>query len=268
MKKIFLSLCSLAVALVLPSCLQNETTIHLNKDGSGTIVEQTTLGGQMMAMIEQMGALGGEDAKGKDPIAEMFSEDKAKARAAKMGEGVTFVKSEPVTVGANKGARVTYKFADINKVTVSPGDGMKDMSPGGDEAPAGDDEKPIVFNYADGVLTINMPEPKKPAADKKEAPEEEENPQMEAMMKQMLGDMKMSFKIVADSGISETDATNHEGNTITLMEMEMGRLLDKPDVMKKLKAMNDEGPEAAMELLKGVEGVKMETKQKVTVKLK
>ncbi len=256
------------MALVLPSCLQSETTIHLNKDGSGTIVEQTTLGGQMMAMIEQMGALGGEDAKGKDPIAEMFSEEKAKARAAKLGEGVTFVKSEPVTVGANKGARATYKFADISKITVSPGDGMKDMSPGGDQAPAGDDEKPVTFKFSDGVLTIIMPEPKKPDGDKKEAPEEEENPQMEAMMKQMLGDMKMSFKIVADSGIAETDATNHEGNTITLMEMEMGKLLDNPEVMKKLKTANQESPEAAMALFKGVEGVKMETKQKVTVKLK
>ena len=42
-------------ALALPSCLQQATTIHLNKDGSGTLVEETTLGAQASAMLEQMG---------------------------------------------------------------------------------------------------------------------------------------------------------------------------------------------------------------------
>ncbi len=92
MKRLFLASASALIALVLPGCLQSETTIHLNKDGSGTLVEQTTLGAQMMAMLDQMAAIGGDE--GKDPMAEMFSAEKAKAKAATLGDGVTFEKVE------------------------------------------------------------------------------------------------------------------------------------------------------------------------------
>lgn len=271
MKRIILAATSTLVAILLPGCLQSETTVTLQKDGSGTIVEQTTLGGQMLGMLEQFAALGGDQAK--DPVAEMFSADKAKAKAAKMGEGVTFEKSEPLTVGANKGARVTYKFTDINKLKVSPGDGMSDMSPmaGAPGAPPKPEQKPVTFTYAGGKLTVTMPEPEKPAADAPKpegaTPDLAGNPEAEAMMKQMMGDMKMSFKLVIEPGISETDATHRDGKTITLMEMEMGKLLEKPDTFKKLASADQSNPAAAMELLKGIEGVKMETKKEITVKV-
>lgn len=271
MKRLILAATSTLVALFLPGCLQSETTVILQKDGSGTIVEQTTLGAQALGMLEQFAAMGGAEAK--DPVAEMFSAEKARTKAAKMGEGVTFEKSEPLTIGTSKGARVTYKFADINKLKVSPGDGMSDMSPmaGAPGAPAKPEQKPVTFTYAGGKLTVTMPEPEKPAADapKPEKPEGmpdmENNPQAEAMMKQMMGDMKMSFKIVVEPGIAETDATHRDGKTITLMEMEMGKLLEKPDTLKKLTSVGQSDPAAAMELFKGIDGMKMETKKEISV---
>jgi len=127
----------------------------------------------------------------------------------------------------------------------------------------------IVFAYAGGTLTVTLPEPEKPAADApKPADAPEENPQMEAMMKQMLGDMTMSVKLVIEPGIAETDATYRDANTITLVDMEMGKLLEKPDTLKKLNSAPKDNPAAAMELLKGLDGVKMETKKVVTVKVK
>lgn len=272
MKRILLACASALIALVLPGCLQSETTIHLNKDGSGTLVEQTTLGAQMLAMLNQMGSIGGGGAK--DPLADMFSMEKAKARAATLGEGVTVEKSVPYESGGNKGATVVYHFTDINKLTISPGDNMKNLSPMGAHVPASAAKmKPIHFAYADGTLTLTMPEPEKSAADAPKPPHapdmpDMENPQMEAMMKQMLGDMKVSFKLVADSGIAETDATFHTDNTVTLMEMEMGKLLEKPDAFKKLSKAPKNDPAAAMELMKTLDGVKVETKKQITVKVK
>ncbi len=265
MKRLLLATASTLIALVLPGCLQSATTIHLNKDGSGTLVEQTTLGVQMMAMLEQMSAIGGADAK--DPVAEMFSPEKAKAKAATLGEGVTFEKSEPLDLKGNKGARTTYRFADINKLKISTGDAMNNMSPPGGQAPEVPKQKPVSFAFAAGTLTITLPEPEKPAApDPAAAPEE--NPQMEEMMKQMLGDMKMSMKLVVEPGIAETDATYRDANTITLVDVEMAKLLEKPDTLKKLSSAPKDNPAAAMELLKGLDGVKMETKKQITVKLK
>lgn len=281
MKKLLLAATSALIALALPGCLQNETTIHLNKDGSGTVVEETLLGAQMLAMIDQMaagfGGGGGAEKPKDDPIKQMLSEDKAKKRAAEMGDGVTFVKAEPLEKNGAKGARTTYAFKDISKLKVSTGDGMNTMpkmGPMGDAPePAAKKKQPIGFAFANGKLTIKMPEPEKPAAAEAPAAEGQpkpdmNNPEAQAMMKQMMGDMKMSLKIVCDSGIAETTASNKEGNTITLFEMDMGKLMENPETFKKLGEVDQKDPTAAMEAMKNLKGVKIETKKEVTVTLK
>jgi hypothetical protein len=272
MKKSLLALASALVTLVLPGCFQSETTIHLNKDGSGTLVEETRLGAQMLAMMDQMAGLGGGDAQ-EDPVKQMFSADKAKARASQLGEGVVFEKSEAVNANGAKGARVTYRFKDINTLKVSSEDSMKNLSPMGAQAPAAQKTVPISFTYADGKLTIKMPQPAK--ADAPEAPAAEDpakpdldNPEMEAMMKQMFADMKMSLKVVIEPGIAESNATHQDGNTITLMDMELGKLLENADTLKKLAKVDQKNPAAAMDALKGIEGVKVEAQKEITVKVK
>lgn len=275
-KKSLVALLAAASALALSSCFQHEATIHLKKDGSGTLVEETRMGGQMLEMMSQFaGGLGGDDAKPQDPLKDLLSEDKAKERATELGEGVTLEKIEPVTVGASKGARATYRFADINKLRISTEDSMKGVAaPGGPpevEKPK-TESKPIVFNYKDGVLTIvpnNDKNAQEPDAEKKaEAAQSLEDPQAMAMMKQMFADMKMSIKLVADGGIAETNATHREGDTITLMEMDMNKLMEKPENLKKLGEVDQQNPAAAMEALKGIDGVKVEVKPEITVKLK
>jgi hypothetical protein len=268
MKRLFLAAVSTLVALVLPGCLQSETTIHLNKDGSGTLVEQTLLGMQMIEMFDSMAAGFGGGANKKDPVAEMFSAEKAKAKAATLGAGVTFEKSEPLSLKTGKGARVTYRFANINTLTISPTDNMKNLSPMGGQAPSPAKQKPLGFAYSGGTLVITMPEPKKADDDMpKPLDAPDGGPEAEAMMKQMLGDMKVSLQLVVEPGIAETDATYRAGSTITLMQMDMGKLLEKPDSLKKLQSAPKGDPAAAIELFKGIDGMKMETKKTVTVKL-
>lgn len=267
MKRLFLAAAASLVALVLPGCIQSETTIHLNKDGSGTLVEQTLLGMQMIDMLDSMAAGFGGDAK-KDPVAEMFSTEKAKAKAASLGAGVTFEKSEPLSYKTGKGARVTYRFADINSLKISPNENMKNLSPMAGQAPPTAKQNPVVFVYSGGTLVMTLPEPKKADDDTpKPSDAPDGGPEAEAMMKQMLGDMKISLQLIVKSGIAETDATYRDGNTITLMQMDMGKLLEKPETLKKLQSAPKGDPTAALEMFKGIEGMKMETKKSVTVKL-
>lgn len=275
MKAFILILAATISALFLTSCLQNETTLHLNKDGSGTLVEETTLGAQMMAMMDQMAAMGGPGGGKNAPLAGMFSEAKAKDRATKLGEGVTLEKNEALNKAGNKGGRATYHFVDINKLKISPTDSMKNLSPMGEMAASKQKaSKPIDFKYADGTLCIVMPRPKPkddqpavPAPDahprRKDAPSEQEI----GMMKQMMGDMKIGFKIVIEPGIAETNATHRDGNTITLMDMEMGKLFENPEVIKKLGTIDKQDPAASLDLMKGIPGVKFEGLEEVTVKL-
>jgi hypothetical protein len=277
MKRILMPIAAALAALVLPSCFQQNVTITLNKDGSGTIVEETIFGAQMSAMLGGLGGLGGEGADAKDPLKELTSEDKAKERAAQLGEGVTLEKTEPINADGKKGARVTYRFADINKLKYSdPSEAMGKALGDAAPQPEGDKpktKKPTAFKYADGVLTITNPDEDaaadKDAGKKEDAPAEDaaQLAQAEGMAKAMMADMKISLKLVIAGGIAETNATHVEGDTITLAEMDMGKVLETPGAFGKMKDAGNDSAKA-MEALKDVKGVKMEAKKEITVRVK
>ena len=269
-------LCAGLLALLTSSCLEHSATIRLNKDGSGTITEETVFSAEASAMMAQMPP-GGSGPKFDDP-------KKAAAAATKMGEGVTVEKVEKIDKDGRIGGRVVFKFQDINKVKFTYGaamsDSAKDMGPPGAPGDAPDAEgdkpanKPMTFKYEGGVLTLVNPEPeaaaKKPAEGGDAPDAGEPDPQALAMMQGMFKDMKMSLKVEIVDGIAETNATHVEGNTITLMDMAFGKLLANPEHMKKLSAMQMEesSPAEVAAAFQGVEGMKIETKDSVTVKVK
>lgn len=272
MKTYLRSLAAAVVACTVTSCLQNETVITVKKDGSGTITEQTVFGAKAVGMMGQMSAAGGADVK--DPIAGMFSKEKAEQRAVKLGEGVTVESVKILEQGGGKGALVTYKFADVNKLKVQPGGGMDDMAPnpGGEAQPEKKKGEPVTFNYAAGKLTVKMPDPaankEEKKAAKEQAKEQMDNPQMQAMMKEMFKDMKMSVKLVAEPGIASSTATHVSGNTVILMEADFNELMTDDAAFKKLIESQPETTEEMEAALKGVKGMKAETKREIVVELK
>lgn len=267
MKKIILPLLGIALALLLPSCIENETEITLKKDGSGTITEKMVLSAQMVGMMEMAAAQGGQ---AENPLADMKDEAKAKAKAKEYGEGVTFVKAEEIKNDAGgKGVIVTYKFTDINKLSLNPASGLGDMAPQGADLEVPEDEEKVTFNYADGKLTMTFPQPDKNEGEEAAGGANEQiPPEMEAQMKQMLKGMKMSAKVTIADGIAESNATYQDGNTITLFEMDMDEILKNPDGLKTLQKLDGLDPDEAAEALTKIKGAKGETKEKVTVTVK
>ena len=251
------------------SCIEHHVTIELNKDGSGKVIEETLFGAQMLAMIEQMAAGFGENpGQQSNPLEELRSKNEAEKKASEMGEGVTLVSVENVEQNGSKGARVTYAFEDINKVDFSKNLSMDDMGPQPQGAEP-EEEKPMTsqFSYADGVLTVTNPAAgDEGAVDAGEAPPTD--PAQMAQAKQMMSDMKMSMKLVVPGGIAETNATHVDGNTVTFMEMHMGKILEHPDAFEKLNQAQAESPAEMQAVLEGIDGMKGESKEKVTVKLK
>jgi hypothetical protein len=266
------SLLSLALALVLPSCLEVETEITVNKDGSGTITDEMVMSAQAVGMMEMAAAQGGQQ---KSPFADMKDEAKLKEKAKAYGEGVTFSKTEDIKRNdGSKGVRVIYKFTDINKVTFNPSSGMSDignMKPGGKAGAAIDEAKDAkaTFAYADSKLTITLPQPEGGEAVEKGSPDESSqpfdpnDPQM-SMMTEMMRGMKMSGKVTLAEGIAETNATHHEGNSITLFEINFDELMKNPDSLKVLSGLEKMSPAEMAETLKKVKGAKVETQKKVT----
>lgn len=251
----------LFAALALPSCLQNETTITLNKDGSGTIVEETLLGAQMLAMMTQFVQPGQPD-----PVAEMFKEDKAKAKTAKLGEGVEYVKTEMINKDGKKGARIHYKFADINKLSVNPSDVTDDMQQEG--APAEKDKKDesIKFAYADAKLKIIVPPTDFDDMNMDDA--KGGDPQMEAMMKEMMRDMRITMKLVIADGIAASNVSHVKGDTVTLFDVQVGKMLEQKDALKKISTTAKTDMEAAKAAFGKLDGIKIETKNDATVTIK
>lgn len=265
MKKLFTSLSAAVLALATPSCLEHDAVIKVNKDGSGTITETTLFSAQASAMMEQMAGLGGE---GQDPISKMVDKETAGEAAKKMGEGVEFDSAEKLDKDGRKGGKVVFKFKDINKLKFVMGGSMADagesMKPPGLPEEEKPEQKPTTFKYEDGTLTINNPDKKPAEGEKIEKPEVDE--QQLAMAQGMFKDMKMSFKIEFPGGIEKSDATHVDGDTVTLAEMEFDKLVSDPAKLKKLMELED--PAAAASAFKDVDGLKVETKETVTVKLK
>lgn len=268
MKKSLNFLGAALLALFTSSCLEHNSTIRLNKDGSGTITEETVFSAEASAMMAAQGGAGPNFADAK----------KADAAAAKMGAGVTVEKVEKIDKDGRIGGRVVYKFKDINTVKYTFGDAMsdagKDMGPPGAPGDAPDapgdapEAPPMTFKYEGGVLTLANPDAKAPAGGEKAEKLEEPDPQALAMMQGIFKDMKMSLKVELPGGIAETNATHVDGNTVTLAEMAFGKLLGNPEHLKKLNAMQDSSPAEVAAAFKGVDGIKIETKDEVTVKLK
>ena len=157
MKKQILSLAAALTALTLNSCLQHEATITLNKDGSGTIVEETKMSAQALAMMQMAEGMEDENADAKpapNPLEQMISKERTEKRAKELGEGITVIKAELVDVGAHKGARITYGFKDINKVTLGGIEALNMMNSEMEAEDAANEDDHIGFNYKDGVLTL------------------------------------------------------------------------------------------------------------------
>lgn len=256
MKRLITMVGAAALALLTTSCLQQETTLSLNKDGSGTITETTILGAQMLTM---MGAAGGE---GGDPLDQMIAQAKVESdeAVANMGEGVTLKEIKKLDKGGKKGLITVYQFKDINKLKYAFGSSLGDDD-------GGEDKEPLDISYKNGVLTINNKYEKAKEGEQPAKPEMNEH--QLTLAQQMFGDMRIALKLEFPGGIAETNARHQDGNKVIMMDIDFRKLLiDQEDKLKELMKVQPKSPAQAAELLKGVDGVKIETAEKLTVKLK
>ena len=268
-----LALLALPLTLSLTGCISSYTLVKVKPDGTGT-VEQTTLISPMMVnmMAGMASGMAGEkdDKKSKPPsMSDMFKEDELKAAAAKMGTGVRYVSSTPAKADGKEGVTAIYAFDDVTKLAVSQG--MK--APGKSLDAGGPPESPIVFALAPAaggskVLSIKMPEKDKAdmkaAAKKKEKSEDgppdmkDVPPEMLAMMKGMFQGAKIGIDVEVAGKLVKTNSPYVAGSRITLMEVDLGALMDDPVRFQKLQEL---GPGASFEearkVLGDVKGIKL-----------
>jgi hypothetical protein len=249
------------VSTLLTGCINSATLIRLKSDGSGT-VEQTTL----MNTQAVTGMLsGGLQAQGAKPVGPIFSEADLKRQAERMG-GVKFVSAEPVK-GPNgfEGMKALYSFEDINKVRVDQDPNMSGATSDSfsTEATA---KTPVIFAFArsgaNPVLTVTFPDQAKgvPAAsDGTQGGPDMTSPQMLAMMKTIFDGFKVAIDLEVLGSIVKTNADYVSGSKVTLLEMDLGLLLQDEAKLKELQSKMKGGMSVSevKPYLKDIKGIKI-----------
>jgi len=280
----------LSASLFLSGCIDIESVVTVKKDGSGTIEESTLVSAQFSAMMAMAASgLGGQQPGGAGAGAPampnvLMTDEQAKAKAAQMGPGVTVQSIEALkSPDGRQGQKVVYAFADISKVKFEPGDMGAAGAAGATGATGAAANTPVTFALSNGTLTVNngsakaattappLPGTPAPTAPPTAGATPIPSAQEMAMMKSMFAGMRMALRVKSVSGIASTDATYVDGDTVTLMDIQMDKLFDNPAVLEKLSGLQSNpnmSPAAASEALKGIDGVKAEIKDTVNIKLK
>jgi hypothetical protein len=261
------------VALPTAGCINFETLVKVKADGSGTLVQSMTMSAETMATMKSAKGDGAKAETGDKPMAlEAKDVEQAKAEAAKMGEGVTFVKAEPIDTPEAKGMRAIYAFKDITKLKVS----QKPTSPAGSPA-AGPEtaDDTMRFGFAKAasgnpVLTVTMPDLKspgpKPGGDKASAKAPEMPPEAMGMMKQMFKGLRIAIVVEPEGKVVQTNSPFVEGSRVTLMEMRFDALLADEAKLKQFNAAMEGGSMAdAKRLMKDLKGVKISLDPEVKI---
>ena len=293
MKKIqyLLALGSLAL---LTGCFQSDTLVTVQPDGSGTVTESFVVGKAALEQLKQVadsmtaGLRGGGATSTVKPF-QVMDEQKLRAEAGKMGEGVTFASAKKLSNDSGEGYTVTYAFKDISKLKLNQnragnlpegpqGDGGASNHPApGSPQPDMDslvhDAEFITFDFKKGSvaeLTIHTPAKSAGPAPAPKAEKDPSAPDSDAMVQQMmmstmLKDMRVNLAIQIAGKIEKTDAEYVVGPKVTLLEMDFNQLLADPARTKAFAQAQPKSFEEAKKLMHSVPGVKAELKDTVKI---
>jgi hypothetical protein len=204
----------------------------------------------------------------------MFNETELKEKAADYGEGVKYLSGEKVAVDGYQGFKAVYSFTDINKIKLNPS--PEDKIPYGadlGEVKEESVEDLLMFNFSKGnpsTLVINFPKPQ--MEEKLEVEETTEfedstfNEEAEQKMIEMFDGMKMALYFNFKDNIDETDASFVDGSKVTLMEIDFSEIIKNKEVFKNFQNAKPETMEEFKEVVGDIEGIKIEFKEKVTIK--
>jgi len=298
MKRFFYIALPLLSVVFLSGCIQDEIAILIKPDGSGTIEETSLLSNNMIVIMEsiaggmagsvnQKGDQGNRDAAKGDPQKEekKISDEimaklvkDAESRAETFGVGVKFISAKPVKTDTGSGYTAIYAFEDINMVKVNQNPGNKMDMEMADKGGLSGKEESLLFKFTKGPpsrLVITFPAKQDAAVDKPSAPDsirtgedksrKGSDTQSEEVTKKLFQDMKLKISLKFEGTIVNTNATFKDGSTITLMEMDFGRIMNNAALFKQLIAAKPQSIEETKMLLKSVEGLKVETNNPVTV---
>lgn len=246
-------------SVALAGCFQSSTLVKLNPNGSGTIEQTMTMNAQTLAQLSAFSAMGNankdKNAKSGSPdLTDPFSEAEAKAQAAKMGPGVTFVSSQKIQNGQYTGRKAVYAFQDIRKLALNEVNAPESGSSG---MTTKSDDPPMTFTFkqlpnGDGLLTIDNASAKN-GSGLPGSGGDASDPQAMQMMKTFLQGMKIDIAVQVGR-VVKTNIPYVQGGTVTLLNMDFDKLLADPAAFDRIqKAKTPAETRAALKNVQGLE---------------
>jgi hypothetical protein len=195
----------------------------------------------------------------------LLKQDELAGEAEAMG--AKLVEAEAIEEENMSGYRARYEFSNINdlRLNQNPGETMPDQVQGEETTEF------IEFDLKKGnrpILTIQFPETE--AETEGDARSQQQSPSSQDIqtIKRFYQDMQISMKITFPDGIRRTNSSYRQGNTITLMEIDFGKIIENEEVFSEIMNENIESLEALKRYVERVEGLKAETVRPVEVVLR
>ncbi|MEJ2663714.1 MAG: hypothetical protein P8107_06695 [Spirochaetia bacterium] len=253
--------------LIFTNCIQVNTKVIVNKDGSGTIEYTYIISDNFVAFMNKM-SKEKSDKPDVDLVDQMIAEGVPQKAAANFGEGVTFVSYEKISTDVGKGFKGIYSFADIGKVTLN----QNPMNPDAKEGQSQDLKEYYHFQFQPGnPATLVIIQPKKELSkDQNSTPQKEAeiSDDMLEMIINLYKDMKISMQVTVNGAITETNAryVDKAASTVTLLEIDFGKLTEDKEGFKALMKKNPKSIGEMEKMLGKTPGLKMELAEKLRVK--
>ena len=281
MKKLLLSILTVFTFLF-TSCIENSTVIKVKKDGTGIVHIRNYSNSDAGGML---GALGGGDTEEGESEVDTPSEEELQAMATKMGEGVSF---KSIKTGKNEsgwdGYELIFEYEDINNLKISlDTDAISEQI--GETAETGEEKEPefATFEMTDGTLVIRTPFDETNADAEEESEEEVEgessnpfggegpsdmDPAMLAMVAPMFQGAKLGVFIEVEGEIEETNALHRKDNLITIVKMDLSKVITNPNAMSQMENMESGSREDAQAVADKIDGLDMDVQEEIKVTFK
>ncbi len=266
--KIKTLLISPVILILLSGCLQVETTLKVNKDGSGNIEEKILFSKTFVNMMKDF-AEAFQDSASTEEFS-MFSEEEIISDAKNYGENVIYVSHEKIDNENWEGYQVTYSFDDITKITISPDPDSK-IDLNGDAEENAEDKEYYFFRFVKGdvsQLTIDRPEIELSGEvfENDESEDTTQNNEGEDEFLKLMEGMKVDIAVELEGEIVNTNATYVQGSKVTLFQMDFSEMMKNKEGFEEFKKNEPKNIDEMKKYLEKLPGLKIEVEKPVTIK--
>ncbi|MFH1830637.1 MAG: hypothetical protein ABH871_07670 [Pseudomonadota bacterium] len=259
--------------LFLCGCLEVKQEITVNKDGGGQIIETVMMSKSALKELNDFFSSFPAEKGQKTKKIDIYDKKKLEADAAQYGPDVKYVSSKMMNTKTKEGYEVVYAFSDINNLRINQNPGDKGPKTSKD-AKSDTKQENITFKFEKGdpsTLIVSFPAPTKSSKEKKQKADkkdkEAEQKELDEL-REIFKDLYIGITIQTEGEIVETNATYRDGNKITVLEMDFGKLLEDQKNFESFAKKEPQTVEEAKEMLKNLAGFKVELNNKIVAKFR